>query len=352
MQLFILSAFLFTHKKGNRISNELLAVFLLSNGLVVLDVLQLHSGLYLTFPHLVTSGFSTTLLFGPLLYFYTVSVTLKEFKLRRVHLLHVVPFVAHWIVLFPAFFIAGSTEKIEMIHSGIIFNAEASTLGYALIHLQIIIYLVASVYVLSRDNQRTKQSQNLNWLWVVILGFLVMWTGDLVLFLTSQTLAMPAMVGAGFQFLAMLLYFIFVNIAIFLGLRQPDLFSAGKIKYTNSQLTDDQRKSLIRKLENHMSTDEPFLSSSVSVDSVASKLNILPRYLSQAINETYGQNFYDFINSYRIDKAKNILLNGKDPGKTFLEVMYEVGFNSKSAFNKAFKKHTGSTPSAFKKQSN
>ena len=58
----------------------------------------------------------------------------------------------------------------------------------------------------------------------------------------------------------------------------------------------------------------------------------------------------DFVNEFRIKEAKSIL---KDPSKkefTVLEILYEVGFNSKSSFNTAFKKHTGLTPTQFRKK--
>jgi len=63
-----------------------------------------------------------------------------------------------------------------------------------------------------------------------------------------------------------------------------------------------------------------------------------------------GQNFYDFINRYRILEAKQLLTNPKDPKITVLEVLYEVGFNSKSSFNTLFKKYTGLTPTEFRKK--
>ena len=68
------------------------------------------------------------------------------------------------------------------------------------------------------------------------------------------------------------------------------------------------------------------------------------------INETVGQNFFDFVNRYRIEEAKKLLANPADKKITVLEVLYEVGFNSKSSFNTLFKKHTGLTPSEFKKK--
>ena len=105
----------------------------------------------------------------------------------------------------------------------------------------------------------------------------------------------------------------------------------------------------IQNLESYMVKEEPFLEPSLTVKSLSEKIDIPHRELSILINQELGQHFFDFINKYRIEKAMSIL---KDPSKkkhTILETLYEVGFNSKSSFNTAFKKHTGKTPTAYRK---
>jgi len=66
------------------------------------------------------------------------------------------------------------------------------------------------------------------------------------------------------------------------------------------------------------------------------------------INHHMNQHFFDFVNEYRIQKAMKILKNNSKNHLTILEILYEVGFNSKSSFNTSFKKHTGLTPTAFR----
>jgi AraC-like DNA-binding protein len=75
------------------------------------------------------------------------------------------------------------------------------------------------------------------------------------------------------------------------------------------------------------------------------------RQLSVLINQYLNQHFFDFVNEYIINKAKEILKNPEKKEVTILEILYEVGFNSKSSFNTAFKKHTGLTPTQFRKKS-
>ncbi len=349
IQLFLLCLFLFTLKKGNRLSNQLLGVFLLCNALVLLDVMQLHSGLFLTFPHLVSAGFSTTLLFGPLLFLYTISTRKPQYTMKWKNLLHGLPFVIHWIVVLPTFFLVDAETKIEMINSGFIFSSDISVIGYVIIHLHVIIYLILSISQLSAHKPDNSSKRKLSWLKITLFGFLFMWSSDLCLVLTAETLPIPNQVGIAFQFLAVLIYFLFVNIAVFHTLKQPELLTTQKLKYANSYLNDDDRVLLIQQVQSYMQSHKPYLDASVTIEDMANYLNTSSRNLSQAINETYNQNFTEFINRYRIEKAKSILQNNADPKITVLEVMYKVGFNSKSAFNTAFKKYTGTTPSSFKK---
>ena len=98
-----------------------------------------------------------------------------------------------------------------------------------------------------------------------------------------------------------------------------------------------------------MIANEPFLNPTLSISNLAQQLHLPTRDLSVLINQDLNQHFFDFINAYRITKAKEILKDTSRSKLTILEILYEVGFNSKSSFNTAFKKHTGLTPTQFRK---
>jgi AraC-like DNA-binding protein len=83
---------------------------------------------------------------------------------------------------------------------------------------------------------------------------------------------------------------------------------------------------------------------------LSGQLSVPVKVLSQVINESLGQNFFDFVNTYRVEEAKKLLTDARNPKITVLEVMYQAGFNSKSSFNTAFKKIALTTPSAYKKR--
>ena len=112
----------------------------------------------------------------------------------------------------------------------------------------------------------------------------------------------------------------------------------------------EEWRGLVEQLRGHMETRRPWLDPDLTLEQLALQLKLRPKLLSQAINEGLDQNFFEFINRYRIEEAKRLLTNPPDKKITVLEVLYEVGFNSKSSFNTVFKKQTGLTPSEFKKK--
>lgn len=112
----------------------------------------------------------------------------------------------------------------------------------------------------------------------------------------------------------------------------------------DSLKTEEYKQQLGNLLEN----EKIFRDETISLQSLAKKLSIPSYQLSQIINEKFHKNFYDLVNSYRIEEAKKRLLEYGENKPTILEIAFEVGFNSKSAFNRAFKKYTKINPTGFK----
>ena len=99
-----------------------------------------------------------------------------------------------------------------------------------------------------------------------------------------------------------------------------------------------------------MRSEKPYLDPALTLAMLAEKLSMPGKHLSQIINEHFGQNFNDFINSYRIRAAIARLSDAKTREDKLLKIAFESGFNSKSVFNAAFKKNTGFRPSEFRQR--
>ncbi len=357
-QLLLLAIFLVTQKKGNPLRNKILAAFLFSGALIIIDLLHLRLQLHLKFPYFILSGFSFTFLQGPLLYFYAKTTTDRDFGFKKVHAIHLLPFLFFWAGMVILYHSRPLDVKLDLITvNNLRYRVEFEMLQF-FIHFQIIIYLAAALRILRRFRRqyvdRVKEL-SLNWLIFGLSVFLSMWVADLIMRLVGQVVELPLMLHFGFSFLCMALYFIFANLAVFKSLKQPELIlgeplTVGKLKYENSTLTSAESEQILKQLREYMNTQKPYLNPSVSIDEIARALHISARHLSQVINEKLNQHFFDFINRYRIEAAKRLLSDSTGNRKTILEILYEIGFNSKSAFNSAFKKHTGLTPREFKKQ--
>jgi AraC-like DNA-binding protein len=139
--------------------------------------------------------------------------------------------------------------------------------------------------------------------------------------------------------------------SVFHRLRVKQILIKERKKYEKARLPSEYADKYLEKLLQFMKDDKPYLDSEISLQGLSKRLAIPEHHLSQVINERLNRNFYNFINHYRLEEAKRILT---DPGNrlTIIEIAFQVGFNSKSAFNRAFKQHTNMTPSDFKKKQN
>lgn len=361
-QLLLLAGFLLSYSRERAFSHKILAVFLLANALFIIDFLQVHLKLYPKFPHLLLSGFSLIFLFGPLLYFYTKSMAALSFSFRKRDFLHAAPLLLYWIFLMFNFYPYSAETKITLFHSGEIDYLFNKIYIFDIAHILILIYMVASLRELRRFRQQLKHyfssidKLNLSWLRLVLYGFLLMWLCDLSNSIILRFTTPPPIIPYLLLLLSLGTNFIFATVAVYRSLKQPLIFSGlqpeknGRHKYVQSTLTESDSQRYLATLTAYMTLTKPFLNPSLTINELAEKLAIPSRHLSQVINESLHQNFYDFVNHYRIEEAKEMLSADSKDKVTILEVLYEVGFNSKSAFNIAFKKHTGMTPSDFKRK--
>ena len=127
---------------------------------------------------------------------------------------------------------------------------------------------------------------------------------------------------------------------------QEVLKSITENKYQRSALNEQLADSIVAKLNQAMEHDRLFLDASLSLPKLAKHISRSAYHISQTLNETMGVNFFDYVNRYRVNAAKELLQNTDD---TVLDIAMNVGFNAKSSFYTAFKKDTGITPNQYRK---
>ena len=102
------------------------------------------------------------------------------------------------------------------------------------------------------------------------------------------------------------------------------------------------------KIDGIMRSNKPYLLADITLDILAEKLTMQAKDLSMIINRHFDNNFYEFINKYRIEEAQKMLADPQQKAKTITDIYLDVGFNSKSVFNTFFKKIVGTTPSEYR----
>ena len=188
----------------------------------------------------------------------------------------------------------------------------------------------------------------LSWLRFITAGFILIWVSGLINFL-RQISGYSPLIPWPFLICGI---FLFANIIVFKGLKQPEIFSgireaSEKQRYRKTALPQHEMDRYLNKIKQYMGAEKPYLSPSLTLNELAKKLSLPPHCISQVINRCLNQNFYIFVNSYRIEESKRMLLETAEKKRTVLEILYETGFNSKSTFNQVFKKQTGMTPTQY-----
>jgi AraC-like DNA-binding protein len=365
-QLLFLSIFLLTQLKGKRISNVLLGLFFLSISLNLLDFFLNQIRAYTTRTWLAGWGSCLPLVFGPLIYLYTQSVLNEKYVFKAKKWVHFIPFLVVCAGTEVYFLSRSSGDQQRLLENLIGHRIPlAVSIVSNLIFIQFLLYIITSFRLVSRYRTMAKQfisnreQHNIRWLYSMIRFYLLIVIMSIVNGLLAQTaLASYCLVFFNGIVFAML---IFVLTVFLKALQIPYFFSFSEetepgalTKVSISTQVPEaerlDRERIVQRVLDYMEKDKPFMEPELTLDQLSGLLSVKPRALSQAINEGLGQNFYDFVNRYRIREATRLLTHPKDSKITILEVLYEVGFNSKSSFNTLFKKYTGLTPSEFRKK--
>ena len=360
LQLSLLAAVAFKYKKGRAQSNRLLGAFMAANALLIAQFLLTFVGWSTRNPMLVFigTGSSMYLLLMPLLFLYIQSLCYKDFQLRPMHLLHTVPCVVVTVVFLVR--MSAGEEGIAAVHlSGEEIGAVEFLSHRIILNLQILIYLVASLLLLLNYRSRLKrlfsslESIDLSWCNLLLAGFAGMWLIDLLGWILASFHANAEPVKSALPVASLLVNLVLALTVAYRGLVQGGMFSGilTPPKYAASTLQSAECARILERLLKCVEAEKPYLDPLLTIEGLARRLGVTPKHLSQTIHSRLNQSFYDFINAQRIEAAKDRFQGDPSRSQTVLAIAYEVGFNSKSVFNAAFKRHTGMTPKDFRLRS-
>jgi AraC-like DNA-binding protein len=406
----LLAVVIATWRRGNRRANMILTVLLWLSNLALFNAFIIQSGLYQTITFSIRWYDALRSLTGPVLYFYVRAMTMTEPHLvsrsRFQTVLHLAPHLAPTLVyvlwLVP-FFLAPSAEKIRFVEQTLAGSSPEYTLLVALRPWYTLAYVLAALHLLRRHARRIRErfsaleEVSLGWLWIVVVGIGVMSVG-LGLAGIGALLGkwQPGQINNAMAVVAVVWIYVLVYIALRSSVvltpqvqhllavplptdgvpehdqvrnheRMNEHKRANENKRENESENehenehehnhsdeqdeqDEEREvsALLAQLDDAMHRRRLFADSTLTLQKLADALSVPAYRLSKVLNERVGQSFFDVVNRYRIAEAQQQIIADSNRLYTIAAIAESVGFNAKSAFNAAFKKYTGVTPSEFR----
>jgi AraC-like DNA-binding protein len=339
-----------------------LAVFLGLYALINFNELFKILGGYFIYPHFLGVLFPIKLLLAPAIYFYARAITSEQFNWlsKKDYTALIAPLLAYLIAI--PFFILPANEKIalmseatrdkELYERAIL----GSQIGLTLFLVVSLAYLNVAYRLFRQHTQRLRDlfsridNKSVNWLRWILLILATGWSSYAVSEIWGLIGGRPNSIYMFYQ----LFECSWIVIIAFFGLQQQSVYPAIKQvseseqtdRYVNSSLTEEQLNDFAVRLKNAMVDKELYLETELSLRDLSKTIEVRENNISETFNRHFSQNFFDFVNSYRVQKACELL---QQSDMNVLTIALEVGFNSRSTFNAAFKKHTGETPSQFRK---
>ena len=368
-QGIFLSWFFIKNVQSNKKANLYQGLLLLSMSLAIFEEWLNNTGYIVKVLSLTNFSESLNFTFAPLFYFYIQSSL--EPKEKKKTWIHFIPFL-FWTFYMVFQFIQPDGEKynsyIQTKHPDwgylevdtVISDDPLGIRRYVnqLTLLQFVIYISSAVILLVRKFRKLNQplfktnNELLNILRNATIHFLMI----IAIFLATKiTFGMRSDIG-GYLIASYVSFMIYstsyqvLNRSDFFD-KPGSFFSFPVVKYQKSSLSEEGKNLILVKIREEMEVNHYYSNSLASLAGLSKKLNESSHHVSQVINEKLNKNFFELLAFYRIEYAKKLLGEDKEGKLTIDELTEKVGYNSKSSFINAFKKHTSKTPSEYRKSS-
>lgn len=366
----ILLSFLIIHKHRKLFANYFLASLMLLLSITLLYLMLSELGWYKKYPFLMLIPVGFPFIVNPLFYLYAKYLIHYTSVFDKKDLLHFLPFVLYELLFLPDFF--SSSEEIiaifdtitrQQLHPRfIIFNWLIIIQGWY--YIALILFLIRNHSYSLEKAFSNIEKMRLSWLRNIIIivgGVWLVFIFENIMYLAD--IQMYKIFDLASVFAALLVYALgYMGLLKSEVFEQPEFEESYKYskhsndtdlapvkKYEKSGLSSEKVEEYFARLDKLMKVEKPYLDSNLTLKQLADKLEISTHNLSQIINTQLNQNFFDYINQYRVEEVKQYLQDPEKKNITLLSLAFDAGFNSKSTFNSIFKRYTGKTPSEYQK---
>ncbi|NOQ23727.1 MAG: helix-turn-helix domain-containing protein [Bacteroidales bacterium] len=358
-QAFIFSLLLLT-KKEKKEADKFLAGFFFIITLYLANIYSVKFNLWAKRPEIILSITLVSLTYGPLLYFYVQSLIGKEISRKKLKA-HLIPIIGTFLIVLP-FMFHSKDEKLLYFTDKFINLPLNVSIGTFIQYLSAPIYFIWIILILKKHKQNLKKNHssidkiNLSWMRKLLFGVSSIWIIDCMNVYALNFTDLE--IHYSISWIIKLFFIFFILLIGYYGINQGSIFAPLhedqskenntltdiKIKLISDETADVHTQTVV----DYMQKERVYLDNELRIQDVAINLNISVHILSHIINEKLNQNFYDFVNTYRIEEAKIRLLDKQYNDLTVVAIAYDCGFNSKATFNRLFKQYTGTTPTQYK----
>lgn len=298
---------------------------------------------------------SSIFLFNPAFYLYSRSLTGKQFKLKWIQLLHLIPYIFfelinHYYSLsfnLNTFYLEDNQLLLRLLYS-------VSFLASLLIYNTLSIRIIHKHRInLKNEFSNIDQNKKIGWLLFIVIFYTLYVSIATLLGLFGSFYNDFEMAKVFNYSTALMLTFILG----FYGIRQDEIYKRRlkdaeadqtEERYKNSKLATDKKEEIKTLILTYFKEKKPYFNSELNMDLLSEELNISKYQLTEVLNTKIGKNFFQFVNEYRVEAVKQKLSDASSNKFSIEAVGYDCGFSSKSSFFSVFKNNTGQTPLQFK----
>lgn len=297
------------------------------------------------------------LLKGPSLLLYVTAITQAGFSFNRKQLIHLVPAIAIVTLMLALNIHLDDLKGITQTeHQRLIHDMWLLMKGLPAVYALACIPIALSTSHLMQSFYSSDSEMGKNWLSLLCIGYAAYWGLTFFSQLFGNTLtklwldngSMADILGIASNYLAFGLLLTLFSYSVSLTQQQLGRALTAAKPRSAAKTTPLKVDSLANTIESSMKNEKLFLQSNLTAEQFAEHVGHATRDISTVLNQHFGKNFFEFINTYRVEEAQRLLISPEHIDTSITDILYMAGFNSKSAFQRFFKRITEMSPSEYR----